>query len=438
MSLKKQSTSCVIQQASDGKVPIADPAAVTLPPSNNSSTTGAPSDAAKDEACIDHSLIDYLLDYQSIPLPQSKLTSMNSSAASLGKWFPKAKTIKSKLCYSNDKQSNSKVSLVLFYQYANWNNEKVSLLLEVLQIVSNTRVLGGRIRVAPEGVNATISSVDNKEMTAARTIWHFIQDLKMFDSIFNDTDFTTTGGATYIDPMMRKLTDFTTWLAKPETKEQLREKQVLLFCTGGVRCERASAYLKQQMGDSVKGCYQLQGGVERYLQTFEDGGYWRGKNFVFDKREAIAAGNKNGDGGIIKHENIRENDVGAKCCLCTKPWDRYIGKKKCHMCGVPVLMCDSCMTTRNNDIRRCPLCVKRNVIVPAADVEYTNNGVSVRSAKGEKKQAPSILKWGGGHVTEKKEKRKMKRRACQFGADCIRPDCFFAHPEREGKKRIAR
>jgi predicted sulfurtransferase len=42
-------------------------------------------------------------------------------------------------------------------------------------------------------------------------------------------------GAQMIDPMMRKSTEFPVWLDKPETKEMLRGKQVLMYCTGGVR-----------------------------------------------------------------------------------------------------------------------------------------------------------------------------------------------------------
>ena len=45
------------------------------------------------------------------------------------------------------------------------------------------------------------------------------------------------GGAKMIDPMMRKSTEFPVWLDKEETKEMLRGKQVLMYCTGGVRCE---------------------------------------------------------------------------------------------------------------------------------------------------------------------------------------------------------
>ena len=105
---------------------------------------------------------------------------------------------------------------------------------------------------------------------------------------------------------------------------------------------------------------------------------------------------------------------------------------------------------------RCPLCVEEGVTVPAEDVEYTDNGVRGRlrsssfsegaeqslgtagtdepKQKSKDKAAKSVLKWGGGHASKKKEKRKFARRPCQFGADCVRQDCFFYHPEREGKK----
>merc|ERR1719356_1251467 len=82
------------------------------------------------------------------------------------------------------------------------------------------------------------------------------------------------GGATYLDPKMRKSTDFGSWLADPKTKEKLEGKKVLMFCTGGIRCEKASAYLNSQMGSDVNGVYQLKGGIERYLQAFPEGGFW--------------------------------------------------------------------------------------------------------------------------------------------------------------------
>ena len=67
-----------------------------------------------------------------------------------------------------------------------------------------------------------------------------------------------TGGAKLINPEMRKSTDFPTWLARTETRTQLEGKSVLMYCTGGIRCERASALLRKEMGDKVQEIYQLE------------------------------------------------------------------------------------------------------------------------------------------------------------------------------------
>ena len=59
------------------------------------------------------------------------------------------------------------------------------------------------------------------------------------------------GGAALILPKMRKSTDFMDWIKSKETKEKIEGKEVLMYCTGGVRCERASAFLKKEYGDKV-------------------------------------------------------------------------------------------------------------------------------------------------------------------------------------------
>lgn len=156
------------------------------------------------------------------------------------------------------------------------------------------------------------------------------------------------GGATVIDPKMRKSTEFPLWLDKPETKELLRNKQVLMYCTGGVRCERASALLKQKMDTEedtkslgIKGVYQLQGGIDKYFKEFPLGGMWQGKNYVFDKRFAHAppgvVGNTvvgdenkrkgNGAGADADAEKEKKNGpvnaaegILGKCEACSKPW----------------------------------------------------------------------------------------------------------------------
>jgi len=64
-----------------------------------------------------------------------------------------------------------------------------------------------------------------------------------------------------------------------------RAKKVAMFCTGGIRCEKATAYLKEQGFEEV---YHLQGGVLKYLEEVPpEQSLWRGECFVFDNRVAV-------------------------------------------------------------------------------------------------------------------------------------------------------
>lgn len=157
----------------------------------------------------------------------------------------------------------------------------------------------------------------------------------------------------------------------------------------------------------------------------------------------------NGDGGCLLKEKKGKEDATLSwggCAKCNKSWDRYVGKRKCFTCGVPILICDTCMSSKTVEREniRCPLCIEENITIPVDEVEYTDNGVrgkltsSLFNDDGEteesfgidEKAARSVLKWGGGHAKEKKEKRKLSKRPCQFGNDCVRKDCFFYHSGR--------
>lgn len=90
----------------------------------------------------------------------------------------------------------------------------------------------------------------------------------------------------------------------------------------------------------------MRGGIERYLKTFPDGGYWNGKNYLFDKRmEQLPEGKQ-----VDQVEQEVRQVEGAKCCHCRQPWTTYRGKFKCQQpdCGVPVLVCDSCAVQLGN------------------------------------------------------------------------------------------
>ncbi len=102
-------------------------------------------------------------------------------------------------------------------------------------------------------------------------------------------------------------------------------KQVLMYCTGGIRCERASAVVKKYT--NAQEVYQIEGGIHRYAEQFPDG-YFRGKNYVFDGRVSVRV----------------NEDVLASCELCQKPSDEYADCRNVE-CNKHFICCDDCIVT---------------------------------------------------------------------------------------------
>jgi UPF0176 protein len=93
-----------------------------------------------------------------------------------------------------------------------------------------------------------------------------------------------------IDPQTATFRDFPAWF-RAERERLLGEgkpPKVAMFCTGGIRCEKSTAFLKQE---GVEEVFHLKGGILRYLETVpEDESLWRGECFVFDQRVTIGHG----------------------------------------------------------------------------------------------------------------------------------------------------
>jgi predicted sulfurtransferase len=115
--------------------------------------------------------------------------------------------------------------------------------------------------------------------------------------------------------------------------EALKDKKVLMYCTGGIRCEKASAMLRRRGVDDV---YQLKGGIHRYLEEYGNEGYFRGLNFVFDRRVAMS-------GSETKMEEPKDAvDVIGRCFECNSPFDEVSGSIICTVCRDICLVCLDC------------------------------------------------------------------------------------------------
>lgn len=86
-----------------------------------------------------------------------------------------------------------------------------------------------------------------------------------------------------IDPKTETFREFPAYVA--DNLNPAKHKKVAMFCTGGIRCEKSTAYLKEQGFEEV---YHLEGGILKYLEDVpEEESLWRGECFVFDNRVAV-------------------------------------------------------------------------------------------------------------------------------------------------------
>jgi predicted sulfurtransferase/23S rRNA-/tRNA-specific pseudouridylate synthase len=149
-----------------------------------------------------------------------------------------------------------------------------------------------------------------------------------------------------IDPNTTTFAQFPHWVKQNEGR--LASKKILMYCTGGIRCEKASQFIRTQV-DSIQSVHHLKGGIHKYLEQYGNEGLWQGKNFVFDGRGA-ASGSETKAGKYENDENIEtDNNQGitivGKCLYCNVPHDTFHPLCVCTVCREPTLVCDACRST---------------------------------------------------------------------------------------------
>ena len=108
-----------------------------------------------------------------------------------------------------------------------------------------------------------------------------------------------------------------------ENMDPAKQKKVAMFCTGGIRCEKSTAYMKEQGFDEV---YHLQGGILKYLEDVpEEESMWEGECYVFDKRVSVT--------------HALEKGHYDQCHACRRPIteedkkdEHYVQGISCHHC----------------------------------------------------------------------------------------------------------
>ncbi|ADE40263.1 oxygen-dependent tRNA uridine(34) hydroxylase TrhO [Candidatus Puniceispirillum marinum] len=127
-----------------------------------------------------------------------------------------------------------------------------------------------------------------------------------------------------VDPMTTNFRDFPDWAARlAEQQAPAKPKKIAMYCTGGIRCEKASALMQDYGFDEV---YHLQGGILKYLEDVpKNDSKWQGECFVFDGRVAV-------------DHNLNPGSYGM-CHGCRMPLSQddmqrpeYVEGISCHHC----------------------------------------------------------------------------------------------------------
>jgi len=130
-------------------------------------------------------------------------------------------------------------------------------------------------------------------------------------------------------PDVRTSRDFIKELEDPKYND-IKDKPVVTYCTGGIRCEILSSLMKKR---GFKEVYQIDGGIAKYGETYTDGGLWEGSLYVFDGRMNVKFSDK-------------AKDIG-ECVHCHGKTSNY---ENCALksCNNLVLVCETCIKDATN------------------------------------------------------------------------------------------
>ncbi len=145
-----------------------------------------------------------------------------------------------------------------------------------------------KVKLKKEIVTMGVENIDPKKIVGTYVKpkqWN--QLISRDDVILIDTrnDYETAIGSfkNAVDPDTTTFREFPHYVA--DNLNPKKHKKVAMYCTGGIRCEKSTAFLKQQGFDEV---YHLEGGILKYLEEIpEEESLWEGECFVFDNRVSV-------------------------------------------------------------------------------------------------------------------------------------------------------
>jgi predicted sulfurtransferase len=186
--------------------------------------------------------------------------------------------------------------------------------------------------------------------TFEHAIGHFVHPhSNQILSVEKDTQNNSSEATPAINPNTVTFSHFDSNFCS-KYSDVLKDKKVLMYCTGGIRCVKASAMLKKRGVEDVS---HLSGGIHRYLERYASEGFYKGKCMVFDQRIALDPDSlrveSNGESHLSETGESKEKspDVVGKCIECQLPYDELSGANLCTVCRDLILVCQKCRESKN-------------------------------------------------------------------------------------------
>jgi UPF0176 protein len=177
-----------------------------------------------------------------------------------------------------------------------------------------------------------------------------------------------------INPKTRSFREFPQYVA--EHLDPVRHKKIAMFCTGGIRCEKSTAYLKAKGFEQV---YHLRGGILKYLEDVPAAeSQWRGECFVFDERVTV-------------DQQLRKGRY-AQCNACRMPLSEEDRKSEHYIKGVS-----------------CPHCFDKTTNARRNRFAERQKQVELARQRGESHIGEDVIGFRQSRRTDKLEKKNRQR-----------------------------
>lgn len=192
-----------------------------------------------------------------------------------------------------------------------------------------------RVRLKDEIVTMGVTGID-----PSHTVGTYVKP-KDWNALISDPDVTVidtrndyeVGIGTFdgaIDPDITSFRELPKWLN--EQLDLQSQPRVAMFCTGGIRCEKSTALLKEA---GVKDVYHLEGGILKYLEEIpEEESLWRGECFVFDERVSVGHGLTQGPYELCRacrcpiQDADKQSEHYREGVSCSRCYDRTTEQQK--------------------------------------------------------------------------------------------------------------